>query len=220
MSPELPVIVSVVLFGWVLPEQPATTVNTSIAATRPSCVRRWRVIGTRNSSISAMPANTICFVGTFGADTGITGAIAAPEPFVTVTVTLCVGVPEVGLTEQFATCVLALEQDTFTVPVNPPAPLIVAENELLPFFGTVAVAGTVKLKSHTVPVSATVVGVLPSEPPGTERLPVAAPGVEPVGGASVTAIVHVAPTATVAPEHASALAMLNTFALTLAVPTV
>ena len=200
MAPELPVIVSVVLFGWVLPEQPATTVNTSIAATRPSCVRRWRVIGTRSSSISAMPANTICFVGTFGADTGITGTIAAPEPFVTVTVTLCVGAPDVGLTEQFATCVLALEQDTFTVPVNPPAPLIVAENELLPFFGTVAVAGTVKLKSHTVPLSPTVVVAVPL---GKARFPVTAPAEVPVGGASVIAIVHVAPFATAVFEQVS-----------------
>jgi hypothetical protein len=175
-------------------------VNTSITAINPSCVRRCRVIGTRKSSINAMPANITCFVGIVGADTGITGTIAELEPFVTVTVTLCVGTPDVGLTEQFATCALAVAQDTFTVPVNPPSPLIAAENEVLPFFGTLAVAGTVKLKSHTVPLSPTVVVAVPF---GSARLPVTAPAVVPVGGASVMAIVHVPLFATAVFEQVS-----------------
>jgi hypothetical protein len=85
---------------------------------------------------------------------------------------------------------------------------------LLPFFGTVAVAGTVKLKSHTVPDSATLVVAVPL---GSARLPVTAPGVAPVGGANVIAIMHVAPFATAVFEQAS-LPIAKLFAETVACP--
>ena len=56
----------------------------------------------------------------------------------------------------------ALLQATFTVPANPPAPLI--STLMLVFVPrlTVAVGGTVRLKSQTVPETATDCGLLPA----------------------------------------------------------
>lgn len=148
--PEVPVIVSVVDFDFTLPEQPATTAKTSIAAARPRRVRARRVIGITNRSIIAIAAKTICLMEKGGIEFGeVTGTtLLAP---VTVTVTLPPGLAEDGLTAQVAMLVWALVHDTATEPVNPPRPLTATGNvAVLPRI-TPWLAGAVRLKSQTVP---------------------------------------------------------------------
>jgi hypothetical protein len=109
---------------------------------------------------------------------------------VTVTVTDPPGTPDDGDTAHEAMLDAALLQPTVTFPVNPPSPLIPTVNgEVDPLF-TLAVAGTVRLKSHTVPDTAIACG-LPLALSVSVMLPLDGPGAAPVGGANVTLIVQV-----------------------------
>ena len=113
-----------------------------------------------------------------------------PAP-VTVTITEVPGVPEEGgATAQEAMFDAALLQATPTVPANPPSPLIITENGADEPLTTPAVAGTVRLKSQTVPETAIECG-LPLALSVIVMFPDVAPTAAPVGGAKVTLIVHV-----------------------------
>lgn len=169
------------------------TTNTSIAATRPRRVRHWRVIGTMSSIIIAIAAKTICRMATGGVAVGVFVG-ASIDALVTVTVTLLPGAPEAGLTEQDAIVDDALAHATPTLPVNPPSPLIATDREVLPPLRRLALAGTVRLKSHAVPDTAIDCG-LPLALSVSEIVPEVGPGAVVDEGANVTVIVQVAPAA-------------------------
>ena len=99
--PDVPVIVSVVVLVFTLPEQPATTAKTSIAAARPRRVRVRRVIGITNRSIIAIAAKTICRTENGGTLSGESSGTTVLTP-VTVTVTLDPAFAEGGVTAQVA----------------------------------------------------------------------------------------------------------------------
>src|SRR5580704_9636825 len=172
-----------------------------MAAARPRRVRVRRVIGITNRSIIAIAAKMICRIEKGGMPSGEFSGTTLLTPVI-VTLTVWVGVPDIGLTEQVAMFDAALPQATVTLPVNPPAPLI--STLMLVFVPrlTVAVGGTVRLKSQTVPETATDCGLLLALFV-IWMVPDVGPAVAVLGGASVTAKVHVPAGATEVPEQVS-----------------